>query len=136
MVQVLPHLVNPSQTLDSVRNQLSKNGLLLIETWSCRSLTAKAFGKNWHEYNPPSVLHWFSRNSLGRLLREHNFEVVKQGRPLKWIHVGNGAAIFKKSMEDSFLKTCLTSVLDRVPAGLKVPYFLDDVFWMVARKCD
>ena len=136
MVQVLPHLVNPSETLDSVRSQLSKNGLLLIETWSCRSLTARAFGKSWHEYNPPSVLHWFSRGSLGRLLREHNFEVVKQGRPLKWIHVGNGAAIFKQSMEESFLKTCAMSVLDRVPASLKVPYFLDDVFWVVARKCD
>ena len=136
MVQVLPHLVNPAESLNSIRNQLSKNGLLLIETWSCRSLTARAFGKNWHEYNPPSVLHWFSRSSLGRLLRKHKFEVVKQGRPVKWIHVGNGAAIFKKSLGESAFKTGITSVLDRVPSSLKVPYFLDDVFWVVARKCD
>ena len=136
LVQVLPHITEPYKALSQIHDKLNPDGLLLIETWNCDSLAARVFGTNWHQYNPPSVLHWFSRSSLGRLLRKHKFEVVKQGRPVKWIHVGNGAAIFKKSLGESAFKICITSVLDRVPSSLKVPYFLDDVFWVVARKCD
>ena len=134
VVQVLPHLLNPKSCLDDIHPLLKESGLVLIETWNHRSITARLFGKWWHEYNPPSVLHWFTRASLSELLEESGFEVVKTGRPTKWISLGNGFAIVRKSMKDSRLASVFLAPTRLVPSALKVPYFFDDVFWILARK--
>ena len=134
MVQVISHLIDPVSSIDSIYQQLNDDGLLLIETWNCRSLTAKALKTHWHQYNPPSVLHWFSRASLSDLLDQHGFQVIQQGRPVKWISMGNGAAIFRKMMGNTTLMKVLSSPSMLVPSWLKVPYFLDDVFWVLAKK--
>ena len=59
MIQVLPHFIDPKRAMAVVTKVLKPGGLLLIETWNRDSWTARLFGKNWHEYSPPSVLHWF-----------------------------------------------------------------------------
>jgi len=134
MVQVLPHLIDPISSLRSVHELLKNDGLLMIETWDCNSLTARGFGRWWHEYNPPSVLHWFTRKSLPKILADNGFEVVKVSRPTKWISLGNGFAIARKSTQESLVARTLLSPTRLVPNVLKVPYFLDDVFWVLARK--
>lgn len=134
LVQLLPHLINPIEAIRSIRDLLKDEGLLLIETWDHKSLTARGFGKWWHEYNPPSVLHWFTKPLLRRILTEAGYEVIGVGRPTKWISLGNGFAIARKSVEDSALARTLLSPTKLLPASFKVPYFFDDVFWMVARK--
>jgi len=134
MIQVLPHLVDPIGSLQSIRELLKSDGLLMIETWDCQSLTARGFGKWWHEYNPPSVLHWFTRNSLQDILAENGFEVLKVSRPTKWISPRNGFAVARKATQESLVARMLLSPTRLIPNVFKVPYFLDDVFWILARK--
>ncbi|MDB2686086.1 class I SAM-dependent methyltransferase [Mariniblastus sp.] len=134
MVQVLPHIADPVSAINAVSSTLNEQGLLLIETWNWQSLTARAFNKKWHEYNPPSVLHWFSKSGLRKLLSDSGFEVVAQGRPTKWISIGNGVSLIRHSLRDSTLGRFAAAPLGLIPKSLKAPYFLDDVFWMVARK--
>ena len=134
MIQVLPHLFDPQAAVESVSQILKPGGHFLIETWDRKSLTARMFGKRWHEYNPPSVLHWFSKSCLKRLLDEAGFDVIDRGRPTKWIRVGNGISLIRYSVRDSMVGRIVTMPLALVPKKLKVPYFLDDVFWVLARK--
>ena len=134
MIQVLPHLIDPRATIRSVFRVLKPRGLLLIETWNRKSLTARTFGRQWHEYNPPSVLHWFTRHSVGQLLQSEGFEVVDWGTPTKWIDVGNGVSLIRHTLRDSALGRITTRPLTWIPKRLKVPYFLDDLFWIIARK--
>lgn len=134
LVQVLTHLIDPCKVLEQVRERLLPNGLLLIETWNCQSLTARMFGRHWHQLNPPNVLHWFAKKRLLDLLGQYGFEIVQQGRPVKWINFGNGVAVLRKSLSESKLISALTSPMRLVPAGVRIPYFFDDVFWIVARK--
>lgn len=68
------------------------------------------------------------------LLRQHDFEVVEQGRPVKWINFGNGAAVLKRSVSESKLMKAIIAPVRLIPSGVRVPYFLDDVFWVIARK--
>ncbi len=70
MIQVMAHFVDPLDAFDRVARANKNDGLCLIETWNCQSLTARLFGKAWHEYSPPSVLHWFSPARLARLAGE------------------------------------------------------------------
>ena len=134
LIQVISHLRDPMRCLKQINHVVKDDGLLLIETWDRNSLTAKAFGRNWHQYNPPSVLHWFSKPELKKLLAEAGFEVIEWGRPTKWISIGNGFSLLRHSMKESLLGRIATSPLAMVPKSLKVPYFLNDVFWVVARK--
>lgn len=134
LIQVLPHLIDPCAVLEQVHDRLLPDGLLLIETWNCQSLTAKMFGRHWHQLNPPNVLHWFGKGHLKNLLQRCDFEIVQQGRPVKWINFGNGVAALRKSFSDSRLMSTLVSPMGLVPAGVRVPYFFDDAFWVVARK--
>ena len=61
MLQVIAHLVDPLATGRRIAELLRPDGLWLVETWDRESRTARLFGRRWHEYSPPSVLHWFSR---------------------------------------------------------------------------
>ena len=134
IVQVLPHIADPVSAINAVGSVLNEQGLLLIETWNWKSLTARAFNQKWHEYNPPSVLHWFSKSGLRQVLNGNGFEVIAQGRPIKWISIGNGVSLLRHSQGDSVLGKIATTPLGLIPKSLKAPYFLDDVFWMLARK--
>jgi len=134
LVQVLPHITEPYKALNQIHDKLLPGGLLLIETWNCESLAAKTLGRNWHQYNPPSVLHWFSKQSLSDQLDYCDFEIVETGRPVKWISLGNAAAALKKSVSDSKVLSTLAAPTQLLPSWLKVPYPMDDCFWIVARK--
>lgn len=134
MVQVLPHLSDPLAAIETVHKMLNEDGLVLIETWNYQSLTARAFRQSWHEYNPPSVLHWFSKSGLQSVLKESGFEIIKTGRPTKWISVGNGVSLIKHSLRTSTLGKIATLPLSVIPKSLKAPYFLDDVFWVLAKR--
>lgn len=133
VIQVISHLIDPRQTLTTIHNRLLPGGLLLIETWDRSSLAARLSGEGWHEYNPPSVLHWFSRASLQKLVEEHGFEKVSQGIPRKRIQLGRAAKMIRHSTENSIIGRWLTWPLVLAPSNLAVPYFLGDAFWMLFR---
>lgn len=133
MIQVIAHFVDVRHGLEHARSFLEPGGHLLIETWDRSSWTAKAFGKSWHEYSPPSVLHWFTRKSLDKLVTACGFEKVTAGKPAKRIQLGHAASLIRYKMSGSFVKRALTSPLALLPKKLKVPYVFDDVFWTLYR---
>jgi len=136
LIQVISHLREPVQCLQQIHGLLRPHGLLLIETWNRKSITARVFGKKWHQYNPPSVLHWYTKKHLKTMLENAGFKVIEGGRPTKWISLGNGVSLIRHSLRDSTIGRIAASPLAMIPKGLRVPYFMDDVFWFVAQKVD
>lgn len=134
MIQVISHLLDPVASLQRVHRALDRNGLLLIETWDRDSWIAKLSGNGWHEWNPPSVVHWFSRSSLRSVLESVGFEEVCSGIPRKRIQLGRAVAMLRHSWKDSLAMRCVTTPLRIVPAGLSLPYLLGDAFWLLLRK--
>jgi len=134
MIQVFAHFENPFDIIQRTSELLRPGKLLLIETWDRRSMTARCFGKRWHEYSPPSVLHWFSRESLDELVLQNGFEKIAKGRPSKWIKFGHGLSLIRHKMGGTAAGRIATAPLGLVPKNLKVPYPLDDVFWALYRR--
>lgn len=133
LIQVLPHFADPAAAMKKAAGLLHEGGLLLVETWDRKSLTARMFGKNWHEYSPPSVLHWFSRGGLESLAAAHGLAKVAAGRPLKWLDGAHAKSIF--TYASGALGKIAKPVLDRVVRdGARIPYPSEDVFWMLFRK--
>ena len=127
MIQVVAHFYNPRKSFENAANLLKNDGLLLIESWNRESISARIFGKNWHEYSPPSVLQWFSLNGLTEFLKDFGFEKLAHGRPSKKISGEHAKSLLKYRLGDNFL-------LKLIPSKINFPYPSEDLFWAIYRK--
>lgn len=129
MIQVAAHFHDPSRAFQNAFDLLKPNGFLLIETWNFKSLIARVFGKNWHEYSPPSVLHWFSPQTLTAFFKEIGFEKQAQGRPSKKISGGHAKSLLEYRLGKTF-----KPLLKIIPDYVNFPYPAEDLFWALYRK--
>ena len=127
MIQVAAHFYAPREAFQKAFDLLGDNGFLLVETWNRESISAKLFGKNWHEYSPPSVLQWFSEKGLTEFLRGIGFEKIAGGRPSKKISGAHAKSLLKYRLGENFL-------LKLIPDKLQFPYPSEDLFWAIYRK--
>ena len=135
MIQVIAHFVDPHEATRQVSKLVASNGLCLVETWNVRSWSARLFGQSWHEYSPPSVLQWYSPETLANLFAQHGFEAIARGRPSKKISVGHARSLLQHGQEASPMARIGASLLKALPGKLTLPYPSEDLFWMVFRKC-
>lgn len=134
LIQVIGHFRDPLQALRISARLVRPGGLVLIESWNRSSLTARVFGQRWHEYSPPSVLHWFSIEGLTRLCRGAGLEVVRHGRPLKMLNGGHARSLLAYKLPDGRIGTAASRLLDLLPDRLPILYPFDDLFWLLLRK--
>lgn len=130
MIQVAAHFQNPRRAFENAARLLNDNGVLLVETWNHKSVTARIFGKSWHEYSPPSVLQWFAPDILGEFLRrEFGFEQIARGRPSKKISGAHAKSLLAYRLGEKF-----APVLKIIPDKINFPYPAEDLFWAIYRK--
>jgi SAM-dependent methyltransferase len=130
LIQVVAHFYDVRAAFEKVAAVTKPGGFMLVETWDRESLSAKIFGKNWHEYSPPSVLHWFSKNSLAEFVKEFGFEKVAGGRPSKKISGKHARSLLAHKVGASFLR----HGLKLVPENVNFPYPAEDLFWALYQK--
>lgn len=131
MIQVMAHFVKPKDVFGHVSGVVKENGHLLVETWNRKSLSEKIFGTKWHEYSPPSVLHFFTGERIDELAQEHGFERVATGRPSKWISGAHAKSLIKFRLGKTLLLGALVSL---IPDRISIPYPSEDLFWVLYRK--
>jgi hypothetical protein len=128
------HFIDPNKAFQVASNITKPNGFWLIETWNRQSWTARIFGKSWHEYSPPSVLHWFSRDGLGQLAGKFGFREVAHGRPPKWIHPIHAKTLAQYKYKNAALGKLFISMIKIIPDRFPIPYPGDDIFWALFQK--
>jgi SAM-dependent methyltransferase len=136
MLQVLPHFVDPGRALQKAAQAVRPGGQLLIETWDRSSWTARLCGKGWHEYSPPSVLHWFSRAGLTQLAHQAGFAQVASGRPSKWINAGHAKSVLQHKAASSLTNRLAFGVARLIPDRVAIPYIAEDLFWALFRRAE
>jgi len=127
MIQVAAHFYDPAASFEKAYELLKPGGMLLIETWDRGSLSARTLGKHWHEYSPPTVLHWYSKVWLERYLERLGFTRIDGGRPKKKISGGHVRSLLKYRLGD-------LSLLKLIPERISFPYPSEDLFWTLFRK--
>lgn len=127
MIQVAAHFYDPERAFAIARDLLNEGGCLLIETWDRSSKLARVFGKNWHEYSPPSVLHWYSKGGLNNYLETVGFDQIAGGRPSKKISGGHVRSLLRYRLGDA-------AILKLIPEKVNFPYPSEDLFWALFRK--
>lgn len=133
MIQVVAHFRDPRLALRRAAGVLRPGGHLLIETWDRASWVARVMGRRWHEYSPPSVLHWFTRGRLRDLAGECGLREVAWGRPRKRLSAGHARSLVEYKYADHLLGRWVAGAFRALPDGLPLPYPGDDLFWTLLR---
>ena len=128
-IQVMAHFVAPQVAAQRMIRATRPGGYVLIETWNYRSLTARCFGRHWHEYSPPTVLHWFSRRSLDRLMTSFGTRRVATGRPKKRLLGSHARSLLNYKLRSIPGGSLLSAGTKLIPASMAIPYPSEDLFW-------
>jgi SAM-dependent methyltransferase len=134
MIQVVAHFYDVQAAFGAAATVTKPGGYWLIETWNCQSWMAKILGANWHEYSPPSVLHFFSPSTLRQLAAQHGFVEIQRGYPSKWIKAAHGKSLLRYKLKSSRLGLVLLPLLHLIPDRLMLPYPAEDLFWAIYQK--
>jgi 2-polyprenyl-3-methyl-5-hydroxy-6-metoxy-1,4-benzoquinol methylase len=134
MIQVMAHIYDLKCSLSRIFDMLKPNGQVLIETWNKDSITAKVFGKNWHEYSPPGTLNFFSKKTLDKLMSQHGFTRINIGTPKKNIHSKHAKSLIRHKLLESKGLKWLAGMTTVIPGNLVLPYPSEDLFWALYKK--
>ncbi len=76
MYDVLEHIPDPKNVLDTIKKILKPDGLLVIQSPNIDSLMAQLTGSNWCWLTPPDHLFHFTPQTLKKLLTNQGFNIV------------------------------------------------------------
>jgi len=134
LIQVIGHFYDIDKALENIYSLLKPGGLVLVESWNRASFVAKLFGKSWHEYSPPSVIHWFTDDSLNDLFSVHNFKLVDKGFPKKQINLKHALSLVHSKTPKFSGKQKVFDFLSEKFGKHKVYYPPLDLKWYLFRK--
>jgi SAM-dependent methyltransferase len=134
MIQVIGHFYDIDVSLRNVADLLNDNGLVLVESWNMKSMFARILGSRWHEYSPPSVVHWFSDETLVKLFNYYGFELIDKGYPAKKINVKHTISFIESRLPGSSVKRKFLIFLERIFGKVNLIYPPLDIKWYLFRK--
>ncbi len=134
MIQVIAHFQDLHRALTHAAGLTRDDGFWLIESWDRTSWPAWLLGRYWHEYSPPSVLHWFSPAGIVQLTSQLGFVEVARGRPQKRLTGTHVKSLLRYKVQGLPLAALLTLPLAVIPDALTIPYPNFDLFWILLQK--
>ena len=134
MIQVIGHFYDVDKAMRNVNRLLNKDGLVLVESWDMQSRLARLLGKKWPEYSPPSVVNWFSTETLQQLFGYYGFELIDRGLPSKRINMRHALSLVKEKTPDFKFKRRLIKSLDKTIGNFTIVYPPLDLKWYIFKK--
>ncbi len=134
MIQVIGHFFDLDKAIENSSNLLNQHGFVLVESWDMNSFMAKMMGSNWHEYSPPSVINWFSDDTLQQLFNYHGLSLVAKGHPSKKININHGISLVDESFPKFIFKKPILNFFSRLLGKYNVPYPAVDLKWYLFKK--
>lgn len=72
----IEHVQNPHLYIEKLARHMNPGAVVAITTGDIASGMARLRGKRWRQIHPPTHLHYFSRQTLAKLLEKHGLRVV------------------------------------------------------------
>lgn len=134
MIQVIAHFQDLHQALTNAAALTRPDGFWLIESWDRTSWPTHWLGRHWHEYNPPSVLQWFSPTGLAQVAGQFGFVEVARGRPHKWLSGAHAKSLLRYKLPAILGQQWLRAPTATIPDQQKIPSPNFGLFWMLLQK--
>jgi len=75
MWDTIEHLREPHRYIQKIAEHTEDGALLALTTGDILSVPARIRKQNWRLIHPPTHLHYFSIETIGKLLKKYNFDV-------------------------------------------------------------
>jgi SAM-dependent methyltransferase len=134
LVQVIGHFYDLNKAIRNISQFLKDEGLVLVESWDMDSLYAKLMGSKWHEYSPPSVLHWFSDKTLTQLFNRYGFSLISKGYPNKRINAKHALSLLQEKSPHFVYKKLLFDQTIKLAGKHTLIYPFHDLKWYLYKK--
>lgn len=134
LIEVIGAFYDLDKAMSNISKLLNQNGLVLVESMDMNSTVARIFGKSWHEYCPPSVLHWFSDKTLTQLFHYYGFELISKGYPVKRIKINHAISILEENLPNIFFIRWVLKKLSQFLGKLTILYPPFDMKWYIFKK--
>jgi 2-polyprenyl-3-methyl-5-hydroxy-6-metoxy-1,4-benzoquinol methylase len=134
MIQVVAHFFDLQQAFAAASQHTQSGGFWLIETWNYKSWIARLLSAHWHEYSPPSVLHWFSPSRLAQFAAQYGFKEIDRGRPAKFVSGAHAKSLLHYKLKQLPAAEVLLKAIATIPDHWLIPYPAEDLFWMLLQK--
>ncbi len=133
-IQVAAHFAEPKAALARAAELTAPGGLWLFETWNSQSLTARAFGRGWHAYAPPSAVRALSPHALDAFVDRFGFGPIARGTPRKVIDAGHAKTVLSALARTSLVARGVRGIAALLPDRTRLAYPAEDVFWALYRR--
>ncbi len=134
LIQVIGHFIDLDKAVLKLEELIKERGFILVESWNMKSGIAQLMGKNWHEYSPPSVIHWFSDKTLIDLFRSYRFELISKGFPPKKINVRHALSLIEEKTFNFIFKKKFFKLLNYLFGKYNMNYPPLDLKWHLFRR--
>lgn len=132
MWDVIEHLKSPDLYLEKISKNMASGGVIALTTGDIDSIMAKLRGKRWRLIHPPTHAHYFSKNTLTRLLDRYGYDVVNIEYCGSYRSIDNIAYnIFVLRLKIPFIYKILKNI--RI-TSLSVYLNLYDIMYVIAKK--
>lgn len=81
MWDVIEHLKNPDRFIQKIYSEMDNRGRIYITTGDISAILPRIQGKNWRLIHPPTHVHYFSKETLIKLLDRYGFKIVNLSYP-------------------------------------------------------
>ncbi|MEI7595982.1 MAG: class I SAM-dependent methyltransferase [Bacteroidota bacterium] len=130
---VIEHLPNPALFIKKLSEQSKSGSRIYISTGDISSLLAKIQGSKWRQIHPPSHLHYFSKQTLSRLLENEGFITKKVfypsvSRSLKQIFY----SLFLLNKQST--SKIINGIYNRIPENSYFNINTYDLLFLIAEK--
>ena len=94
----IEHLHYPGRFLEKAHRELEDGGMLLVSTCRTGGMNfMKLFGRKWRFYNFPEHLVFFSRKTIGKILGQNKFKIMRYSAYGSGL--GRGGSLLRKTAD-------------------------------------
>jgi 2-polyprenyl-3-methyl-5-hydroxy-6-metoxy-1,4-benzoquinol methylase len=132
MWDVIEHLPNPELFIEKIAKELKSGGRIYITTGDIERFVPRFKKEKWRMIHPPSHLHYFSKNTLKKLLEKNGFELVEVTYPP--IYRSIRLIFFSLFMLRKKPSKFIEKIYSWIPERANIALNTYDILFLVARK--
>lgn len=133
----IEHLADPGAFVHKAARELSPGGWIFLTTGDFSSANARRRGTAWRMLHPPTHLHYFTRESMRRLMASAGCELRQSATIAQWHSLRGavgGLALHAKQKAVAETARLIYTFLPKATARLMFPLPTGDIMWIAAQK--
>ncbi len=132
MWDVIEHLPNPEKFIEKASRELKSGGRIYITTGDIECFIPRMQKDKWRMIHPPSHLHYFSKNTLSKLLEQNGFKVKSVTYPPVYRSVR--LIYYSLFMLRKKYPGIVEKLYNLIPVKLNVAINTFDIMFLIAEK--